>query len=434
MASRFSILVIEDTPAKVDVIQEKLRSRLSNLDLHIDVVASLVEALKRLEQTYYDFVILDILIPAVAFNPRAENSRTIIEQLASGQLITPACVVGLTAYEEEYRTESRYYAENLFSIERYKLDSEEWIDNIATKIRFVSKWKAAYSRAYSSNYDYDLVLMTARFDNEFRPIVQNIEWASGPNEEINLFRNKKLLTGTVRFGDRVLRVGAFCIGEMGMSAAAAAATQLVHQLRPRMLLMLGMCCGFRQEKCQSKSKLGDIIIARSAACWDEGRYGELEKESFFFNRALPLSVHDDLDSLISSLVETEMAAFQASMKRTWSERRSILLRKEFAEDTGEYPEPKYGLLLSGSSVVAHELKGDEIIDRFPNALGLEMETFAVYKAAALTVGVKPIVLSIKGVADFGNGSKHKKFQGLASRLSYDIGREIITRYFEKGLN
>lgn len=141
-------------------------------------------------------------------------------------------------------------------------------------------------------------------------------------------------------------------------------------------------------------------------------------------------VDRELDSLISSLEETEMSAFKEAMKHTWSESGSIRLRRKFSADTGDFPEAKFGLLVSGSSVIAHDVKGDEIIDRFPSALGLEMETFAIYKAASLAVGVRPVVLSIKGVADFGDGSKHKKFQSLASRLSYDIGREIITKYFE----
>lgn len=274
-------------------------------------------------------------------------------------------------------------------------------------------------------------MTTARFENEFKPIVSNIEWASGPSEDVQLFRNKKLLTGTVRFGTKVLRVGAFCIGEMGLAPAAAAASQLIDQFRPRMLLMLGMCCGFRQEKCQNKSKLGDVIIARSSACWDEGRYGELDKESFFFNRAVPLPLDRELDSLISSLEETEMSAFREAMRPTWSEGSSTRLRRKFGRDAGDFPEAKFGLLLSGSSVIAHDVKGDEIIERFPSALGLEMETFAIYKAANLAVGVRPAVLSVKGVADFGDGSKHKKFQSLASRLSYDVGKEIIAKYFER---
>ena len=84
-----------------------------------------------------------------------------------------------------------------------------------------------------------------------------------------------------------------------------------------------------------------------------------------------------------------------------------------------------------SYVVAHDVKGDEIINRFPNALGLEMEIFGFFKAIELAVGAKPAMMAVKGVADFGDGSKHKLFQPLASRLSYCVASEIISNYFNR---
>ena len=432
MASRFNILVIEDAHEKSDAIRLGLLDRVSEPELTIELVSNLVEALKLLEVNYYDLVILDILIPATdRGSPRTENSRAIIEQLASGSLVMPACVVGLTAYEQEYQAELRYYAENLFSIEQFRPDSDDWLKSIVSKIKFIAKWKAAYGRAHSASYDYDVVLVTARFQNEYKPIVDSIQWASGPNDDIQLFRDRRLKTGAIRFGERVLRAAVYCIEGMGLAPAAAVAEQLIGQLRPKLLVMLGMCCGFRQEKCQNRSALGDVIVTRQAACWDEGKYGELAEEGFFFNRALPVSVDGHLDRLISSLLESEGEIFRSAVSEVWNERGSKNLRKKFKADVGDYPDVKYGLLLSGSSVVAHDVKGDEIINRFPNALGLEMEIFGFFKAIELAVGAKPAMMAVKGVADFGDGSKHKLFQPLASRLSYCVASEIISNYFNR---
>jgi nucleoside phosphorylase len=228
-----------------------------------------------------------------------------------------------------------------------------------------------------------------------------------------------------------MRVAVFCVEEMGMASAASVTSQLIDQLRPKMLVMLGMCCGFQQEQCQNRSALGDVIVVREAACWDEGKYGELAKGTFFFNRARNLHIEKPLDHLISSLLESDSEQLANAMKNTWNDRRSISLRKKFKPDVCNFPDIKYGLLLSGSSVVANDVKGDEIITRFPNALGLEMEVFGVYKAVDRAVGAKPIVLAVKGVADFGNGEKHSEFQSLASRLSYCVAHEIIRTCFAK---
>lgn len=431
MASTFDVLIIEDTAEKGQFVRDKIQSAIPDLELNIEIVGNLVGALKHLEKKYYDLVILDILIPAVTYNPRAENSRTIIEQLASGRLIMPACIVGLTAYEDEFRSEFDYYAQNLFSIEHFKPDSDTWLRNISNRIRFISRWKSAYARAHSFSYDYDLILITARSANEFKPIVDHIDWSSGPSDDFQLFRDNKLKTGTIRFGRSVLRVAVFCVEEMGMASAASVASQLIDQFRPKMLVMLGMCCGFQQEQCQNRSALGDVIVVREAACWDEGKYGELAKGTFFFNRARNLTIDKPLDRLISSLLESDRDMFSNAIKGTWGERRSVSLRKKFKTDVCSFPDIKYGLLLSGSSVVANDVKGDEIITRFPNALGLEMEVFGVYKAVDRAVGAKPVVLAVKGVADFGNGAKHNEFQSLASRLSYCVAHEIIRMYFAK---
>jgi CheY-like chemotaxis protein len=281
VASDFRILVVEDDPDKGKIIRERLSILAADVSPHIEIVENLIDALKRLESSYYDLVVLDILIPAASRNPSAEHSRTIIEQLASGRLVMPACVIGLTAYEDEYKAEFKYYAENLFSIERYKTDSDEWAVNIANKIKFLNKWKSAYGRASNFSFDYDVVILTARFETEFKPIVETIEWLNGPKDDLLLYRGKKLKTGQMRIANRELKVALYCIEEMGLSPAAAATAQLISQFRPKIVLVLGMCCGFRQEKCQNRSMLGDVIVVRESACWDEGKYAELDNTSFF---------------------------------------------------------------------------------------------------------------------------------------------------------
>jgi nucleoside phosphorylase len=138
-------------------------------------------------------------------------------------------------------------------------------------------------------------------------------------------------------------------------------------------------------------------------------------------------VNDRLDQVISSLVESGMDGLRSEMKGVWNERKSVSLRKKFKEDAAQFPDIKYGLLVSGSSVIAHDVKGDEIITRFTNAIALEMEIYGAYTAVDKIVGAKPVVLGIKGVADFGDGSKHKEFQSLASRLSYCVAKTIFEK-------
>jgi nucleoside phosphorylase len=130
------------------------------------------------------------------------------------------------------------------------------------------------------------------------------------------------------------------------------------------------------------------------------------------------------------MIESDMEELRAAMKGVWNQRKSRVLRRKFDNDTRAFPDVKYGLLVSGSSVIAHDVKRDEIITRFTNAIALEMEMYGAYTAVDRTMGAKPLVLGIKGVADFGDGAKHREFQSLAGRLSYCVASAILKRIFE----
>jgi CheY-like chemotaxis protein len=175
MGETFKILIIEDGPEKGAAVKEKISAAAREVPTQIELVPNLHGALKKLEATYFDLVILDIRIPAATIGPRAENSRVIIEQLASGQLIMPACVVGLTAFEEEYKAEFAYFTENLLSLERYDPNDDTWVRNIANRIRFVARWRSAFARAHNFAYGSDLLILVARTENEYKPILDAIE-------------------------------------------------------------------------------------------------------------------------------------------------------------------------------------------------------------------------------------------------------------------
>src|SRR5580704_7268344 len=76
------------------------------------------------------------------------------------------------------------------------------------------------NRAVSVNCDYDIVIITARFETEFRPIVESMEGAAGPSDDLSLYKGKKLKVGSIRLGKFLMRVAIYCIEEMGLSPAA----------------------------------------------------------------------------------------------------------------------------------------------------------------------------------------------------------------------
>jgi nucleoside phosphorylase len=107
--------------------------------------------------------------------------------------------------------------------------------------------------------------------------------------------------------------------------------------------------------------------------------------------------------------------------------------KNYRDQCRPVPEIKYGLVVSGSSVVADVAQIEEIMARQSGAIGLEMEIFGIYTAVQKSIGSKkPAVLGIKGVADFGDGEKHDHIQAHASILSFYTMLALLRKLYGDG--
>ncbi|MDC2891044.1 hypothetical protein [Psychrosphaera algicola] len=60
---------------------------------------------------------------------------------------------------------------------------------------------------------------------------------------------------------------------------------------------------------------------------------------------------------------------------------------------------------------------NSIIDEHKNLVGLEMESYAVYTAAALTEEPRPLCVSMKSVCDFGDEQKSGGYHDYACYTS-----------------
>ena len=86
----------------------------------------------------------------------------------------------------------------------------------------------------------------------------------------------------------------------------------------------------------------------------------------------------------------------------------------------DVPSVRFGMLVSGSSVIADEDVVRDILQRHPTAIGLDMEMFGLFTAVDRCFGRRPSVLGIKGVADFGHRYVHPG--------SADVTREKVERF------
>lgn len=200
--------------------------------------------------------------------------------------------------------------------------------------------------------------------------------------------------------------------------------------------MPGMCCGFRDQE-GSETKLGDVIIARQTANWDEGMYeangNRAIDDPFFQNRTKERSPSADFDEDICRVLESQWSSIEKELMDYYLTPDARKLTDK-VKDFDATATLHFGLLLSGSSVVNSISKLAEIRKRFSTSVGLEMEAHSVYVAMNCLTGIRPKSVVIKGVADYGDGSKTKVVQKVASAASFLVLKRLLDKMETRDAN
>ena len=422
------ILIIEDEPAKRRDVKAALETEFR--DEHAVIVDEAVdyeEALDHLKTGFYDLVVLDLFLPSGLDGPSELSSKALIRKILKGSTLPPTHIIGLTAYEDRAQKDRAFYDENLLALVIYDAVNGEWRDNLCSRIRYLFASKRAAARFRLQSYDFDVLIMTARYENEYLPVQQEL-FGGAMTEGFPLWPTRVAIGEMTGPGNQPLKAALLCVGEMGMAPTAAVASEAINLFRPRLIAMLGMCCGFNTAACASPRRLGDVLVARETACWEEGKFVEPEEggEAPFKTRAKTRTTDDGIRTKVEQIIE-EAAQHLTPHLRSFAQTAEYReFRALFDDaDTRAVPEVKYAGVVSGSSVVADEAVIKEIIDRHPQALGLDMEIAALHVAVERSIGHKPSVLAIKGVADFGRADKGDKAQVMASRLAARTFRQIV---------
>lgn len=413
MKTQVKVLVVDDLDKKRGEVKSRLLQHSHSVEIVFDEADDYESARDALRQNNYDFVVLDLMIPAGGEQPSEKWSRFLLSEIMEGSLCFPMHVFGLTEHQDVVQKEREHYDKNLFGLFVFLWDEDGWAQAIASKIEYLTSAVASGASYRLNGFDYDLLIVTARYRNEFVP-VKKVLFGSKSGEKHPLWNDKGSHFGRIALGQRkALRAGLLCIGATGLAPAAASTTQAIQILRPRMIVMVGMCAGF-----ESKGlRLLDILVAREAGCWQEGKtYDDAEGE-LFDPRGKILSCSEGFGEKFDRSLEIDGDLYEAAIGKVAQSAEFMRLVDKYGAAISRAPRVKPGLVVSGSAIVASEETRKEINQRFPSALGLEMEIFAVYMATKMAKGARGELLAIKGVADFADGKKGDEAQPLASELS-----------------
>jgi nucleoside phosphorylase len=170
---------------------------------------------------------------------------------------------------------------------------------------------------------------------------------------------------------------------MGLTAAAIATTQLVYKFRPRLVIMVGIAAGTRD----GGKEFGDVLVADPSVDYNTGKVSGIGGIREFLPDPYPIGVNPRLRSLLQKY-RTTHPVFE-SIRGHW---RGVLPAGPNRLHLGP--------LGAADQVIDDPSRVLEIQRNWRKLIGVEMETYAVYRACLEAPDPKPRFVSFKSVCDF----------------------------------
>ena len=397
-----SVLLVEDTPAKKRKLFERMRAA-PGLFSDPDVAVCTADAVRRLQDKQYDLMVLDIVIPHRADgDPDEQNSIDLLSRLdaAIGGIHRPRHVLPISANAQS-STVSEFFKGRPWGCIHYREDSDEALDNIET----IARWIHAKVADEVRTSKCDVFIVTALEEPEFTAL-EAVFPEVGPLEPLDA-------TQLVRYGQidcngRSITIGLGFAPRMGPVASAVLCTKVLEILRPKLMLMSGICAAIG-----NKADIGDLVAADASWDWQSGKY--VNKGSADFEIAPhQLNIPVKVQNILLKMKRDDL--FWATFYK-----EAISLRLNL-------PKLVRGPVATGASVIADERVITKIREeQNKNVVGVDMETYAVYAACA-SADYNAGALSLKAVCDKANQEKNDRYQPFAAHVSAQAVKHLISKY------
>ncbi|MGZ3656520.1 MAG: 5'-methylthioadenosine/S-adenosylhomocysteine nucleosidase family protein [Bdellovibrionota bacterium] len=264
-------------------------------------------------------------------------------------------------------------------------------------------------KASSMEYLCDVGIVCALESPEFDAVMKSFggeaSWSEiAGNKFAHVYRETRI--STVK--GESLRVVGVTSTSMGLTAAAIATTQLVLQFRPRLVIMIGIAAGTKD----GKKQFGDILVADPSVDYSAGKVEMIDDVREFRPDPYPLGVSPRLKSLLRKLPRD-------------SQIFSDVLKKWSGTKPERSPRLYIGPVGAADQVIDDESKIKEIQLNWRKLIGVEMETYGVYRACNEAPEPKPRFISFKSVCDFA-ANKDDKWQDYAAYTAAEFTRLFLT--------
>jgi len=401
------VAIIHDRSDVADEIEAVIRET-SESGCRVDRADDVLKARDLLRGNFYDLAVVDLTLPVRMGRGDATlvNAEVLLAEIFdTGDVRVPADILGISRDPDVLKTVRTSIGQHLMAC-LHEETANVWKEDLAAKIRYVQAAGRARRLVANSQFDIELLVVTA-LDVEAAPYHRLFETSASDE-----YRDAHQFDFVDRTGE-TRRGILFSVGGSGQAPTGSATQGLLSQFRPRLAMMSGFCGGV-----SGRTNLGDAVAFKSSAAWDYGKWEDVPGSTPIFKPRpgalnIPVrGVRETIRTMISSYVpddETIGAVTRVShdLLSTW---------RLLQEAAG-----------SGSAVITSSDKLGEITRGDDAIRAVDMESYAFYHACLNTPVQPPDFVCIKAVADHCNGEKDDRLHAACSLISASIVKQIITR-------
>lgn len=392
-------LIVDDQYVNKAEVVAKVLKRIGAID--VEMVATAKDALRKMKESKYDLLILDLQIPSEIGEPvDILGGKVLLEFVeVNNDINKPTCVLAITAHKESFEESKEFFSQRGWSI-ILGVEDEDFLYSVLL---------TQYKHLSGTSSSFDIAIITALAHTELEAILKlPCSWVKHkePND-FNIYYAGRITTSNGLEKTLI----ATCLPNMGMSAAAATTTRVCLKFRPSFLIMTGIAGGVK-----GKVQLGDILVADP--CWDWG--------------SGKLTIKDGNAKFLSAPTQVPLDSTLRPIFRELSASRTYLDHIYMNWKEGKRPEHDLNLHLgpvaTGAVVLEDTQTLELIISQHRETVGVEMEAYGFMSAAFNSGPNPPKAIVIKSVCDFADPFKNNEWQSYAAYTSASIAFQVIQNH------
>lgn len=402
-----NILVADDQPQRYSHLCARLQD-IGVLRKEIQFAASSSQARDAMAIKQFDLLILDVLIPLWPDGePSTQHSLDLLVEIHEAEgLLRPHHIIGITADPVIIEKNSEAFTALTWTLIPYREVDDSWLLSIISSVEYLMKKCASPA----PSYDTDIAIVCALNKPELEEVLKlPWNWSSGTRWLDDL---TSVYDGTYGLESRQLKISAAAAPRMGMVATALLAAKIIYFLRPRWLVMCGICAGVQGKVC-----IGDVILADPA--WDYQSGKRVRDKS---NTSFSASPHQLSVSAVIRACAQDLQRDHSALSK---------MASDFGSDGTGSARLHIGPLASGSAVLADGEVVEEIRQQHRDLLGIEMEVYGIYAAAYYAAEPRPACFALKSVCDFADPDKDDKYQRYAAYTAARTLQMLVERFADR---